>query len=335
MEQSITTAIAAAKTCLEEQSKSCPSLELKVTNLRNLCPSYEQFCLTYNPVCQVSYGADERSALMQDSSAVSILDAAYGSGSSASWLAEHIGELNTFSGSKNMDDEQVKDLARMIAAEYKDMKLSEIMLFFYRFKMGRFGKFYGKADPMVITCALKDFKIEIFKQKQEFINQEYEENEARIKQKREEERQLWYDCQEALIKSATSEEMRKIFQSIDYEGEYEEDGKTILVLNVYPEEYAFIEGRSMEVFSPVFRHFYPTVTLNYRMREHKPSKEDKEKEKLQKQISETLTSARRLIANEQGWDNDTVEMAKYGFKLKYKLTPEEYVAKFGESVSKE
>ena len=111
MEQTITTAIEAAKTCLKEQSKLCQSLEQKVTNLRNLCPSYEQFCLKYNPVCQVSYGADERMALMQDSSAVSILDAAYGPGSSASWLAEHIGELNTFSGSKNMDNGQVKNLA--------------------------------------------------------------------------------------------------------------------------------------------------------------------------------------------------------------------------------
>ena len=272
---------------------------------------------------------------MQDSSAVSILDAAYGSGSSASWLAEHLGELNTFSGSKNMDDEQVKNLARMIAAEYGDMRLSEIMLFFYRFKLGHFNRFYGRVDPFVITCALKEFKKDIYKKKQEYLNQDYEEEKARYTKKREDNRQRWYDCQDTLVKSATSEEMRKVFQNIVYEDLYEEENATILLLNVYPEEYAFIEGRCMSAFSPVFHRYYPNTTLNYRMRERKPSKEEQEKQKLQKQIEETLNSARRLIANEQGWDKDTIEKVKYGFKLKYKLTPEEYVAKFAESVSKE
>ena len=70
---------------------------------------------------------------------------------------------------QNMDDEQTKVLARMIAAEYKDMKLSVIMLFFYRFKCGHFGRFYGKVDPMVITCALKDFAEECEAKSKEYI----------------------------------------------------------------------------------------------------------------------------------------------------------------------
>ena len=267
---------------------------------------------------------------MQESSALSILDAAYGVGSSASWLAEHLGELNTFSGSKNMDDEQVKNLARMIAAEYSDMKISEMMLFFYKFKMGHFGKFWGKVDPIVITCALKDFKEEIFRKQQEYINLEYKEKEARIKQKREDDRQRWRDCQTALCQAAIGDEMRKVFQNIVYEDLYEND--TVLILHVLPEEYAMIEKRFIQVFSPVIRRFYPNVKLNYRMRKPEPPKVDKEKEKLQKQISETLNSARRLIANELGWDKDTIETAKYGFKLKYKLSPEEYVAKFNNSL---
>ena len=330
MEQTITTAIVAAKTCLKEQSESCLSLEQKAANFRRLCPSYEKFCVTYNPVRQINFGADERAALMQESSALSILDAAYGVGSSASWLAEHLGELNTFSGSKNMDDEQVKNLARMIAAEYGDMKLSEIMLFFYRFKLGHFGKFWGKVDPIVITCALKDFKEEIFRKQQEYINREYKEKEARIKQKREDDRQRWSDCQTALCQAAIDDEMRKVFQNIVYEDLYEND--TVLILQVLPEEYAMIEKRFIQVFSPVIRRFYPNVKLNYRMRKPEPPKVDKEKEKLQKQISETLNSARRLITNELGWDKDTIETAKYGFKLKYKLSPEEYVAKFNNSL---
>lgn len=270
---------------------------------------------------------DERKAIMQDSSPIEVLNSAYKPGCAASWLAEHIGELNTFSGSKNMDDGQTENLARLIAQEYGDMKISEMMLFFYKFKMGHFGKFWGKVDPIVITCALKDFKEEIFRKQQEYIKREYKEKEARIKQKREDDRQRWRDCQTALCQAAIGDEMRKVFQNIVYEDLYEND--TVLILQVLPEEYAMIEKHFIQVFSPVIRRFYPNIKLNYRMRKPEPPKVDKEKEKLQKQISETLNSARRLITNELGWDKDTIETAKYGFKLKYKLSPEDYVAKFG------
>lgn len=266
---------------------------------------------------------------MEDYSTLAMLDMALGDNTASRWLVTLLANLNKFSGSKNMDDGQTENLARLIAHEYRDMKYSVMLLFFYRFKCGYFGKFWGKVDPIVITCALKDFKEEIYRQQQEYINQEYKENEERIKQQREDEHKLWRDCQDALVKSATSEEMRKVFGNIVYEGVFEEDGKKYLLVNVFPEEYAFIESCCISVFSPVFHRFYSNTALKYRMREVHPSKEDQEKQKLQKQISETLNSARRLIANEQGWDKDTIETAKYGFKLKYKLSPEDYLVKFG------
>ena len=40
------------------------------------------------------------------------------------------------------------------------VKVSELLLFFYRFKAGHYGHFYGTVDPMVITCALRDFVAE-------------------------------------------------------------------------------------------------------------------------------------------------------------------------------
>jgi hypothetical protein len=52
---------------------------------------------------------------------------------------------------------QIKELALMIANEYWWMKVSELMLFFYRFKAGMYGKFYGAVDPMVITSSLIQF----------------------------------------------------------------------------------------------------------------------------------------------------------------------------------
>lgn len=31
------------------------------------------------------------------------------------------------------------------------------MLFFHRFKAGRYGRFYGSVDPLVITTAIREF----------------------------------------------------------------------------------------------------------------------------------------------------------------------------------
>ena len=45
----------------------------------------------------------------------------------------------------------------MIATEYYYLKVSELMLFFHRFKTGRYGRFYGSVDPLVITTSLRDF----------------------------------------------------------------------------------------------------------------------------------------------------------------------------------
>ena len=77
-----------------------------------------------------------------------------------------------------MDDGQTESLAYLLAQEYRDMKYSVMQLFFFRFKCGDFGKFYGKVDPMVITCALKDFVNKCDMKRQKFLNEEYEERSA-------------------------------------------------------------------------------------------------------------------------------------------------------------
>ena len=41
--------------------------------------------------------------------------------------------------------------------EFGYLKISELMLFFHWFKSGKFGRFYGSVDPLVITTSLRDF----------------------------------------------------------------------------------------------------------------------------------------------------------------------------------
>ena len=102
------------------------------------------------------FGSDERQSIMGDYSTLATLDMALGVNTASRWLVTLLGNLNMFIGAKNMDDSQTEWLARLLAQEYKDVKYSVIQLFFYKFKCGYFGKFYGMVDPMVITCALKE-----------------------------------------------------------------------------------------------------------------------------------------------------------------------------------
>jgi hypothetical protein len=59
-----------------------------------------------------------------------------------------------------LDDKQAEFLAEVIANEYYFLKASELLLFFYNFKTGKYGRFYGVVDPMRIMEALGEFKDE-------------------------------------------------------------------------------------------------------------------------------------------------------------------------------
>ncbi len=52
---------------------------------------------------------------------------------------------------------QIRSCAEMITAEYYYMKMTELMLFFYKFKCGEYGQFFGSVSPMTIMASLKQF----------------------------------------------------------------------------------------------------------------------------------------------------------------------------------
>lgn len=200
---------------------------------------------------------------MQDSSPIEVLDVAYKSGCAAAWLAEHIGELNTFSGSKNMDDAQVKNLARMLAAEYKDMKISQMMLFFYRFKRGDFGKFYGMVDPMVITCALKDFVSDCEAKRSRYLQEEYERKDNERREQLAGMRALWHRFRTALEGQAVDDVQRKLFASLT--PLFQNAVTKVLTLAVTREQHDKLEGEYFDLFKSVFTRFYPDYRLLYRL----------------------------------------------------------------------
>lgn len=119
--------------------------------------SDDDFMRKVTPDTQVHFAAKPESAIMGDYPTLRDIDSAYGKGFSVEWLIPQISNLALYTGAKNLNDRQQLELARVISVEYRHLKITEILMFFARFKAGRYGRFYGSVDPMVITCALRDF----------------------------------------------------------------------------------------------------------------------------------------------------------------------------------
>lgn len=75
------------------------------------------------------------------------------------WMMGQLRDLSEATSKKQLSERQQELTADMIIAEYGYLKLSEIMLFLYEFKCGRYGTFYGAVDPQLIMCKLQEFII--------------------------------------------------------------------------------------------------------------------------------------------------------------------------------
>lgn len=83
----------------------------------------------------------------------------YGDAVLMSWLDIQLSDLAMFAGvRKDEAGTMTERLAQVIADNYGHMKVSELMLFLQHFKSGRYGRFYGQFDPMVVTDALYGFQ---------------------------------------------------------------------------------------------------------------------------------------------------------------------------------
>lgn len=117
----------------------------------------DSFLQKVNPQTQAAFAVKQQQAVMGNYPTLTDICLAYGKTFSEQWLYPQIADLAMFTGAKNLTKEQMRGLASVIAVEYRYLKVTELLLFFHRFKTGRYGRFYGSVDPMVITCALREF----------------------------------------------------------------------------------------------------------------------------------------------------------------------------------
>jgi len=82
----------------------------------------------------------------------------YGEDNAVRWLKIQFDSLNDYAEQgKGITDSQLDELCNLILGEYYWMNLVEICNFISRFKLGKYGQFYGAIGPMKITCSLLEY----------------------------------------------------------------------------------------------------------------------------------------------------------------------------------
>lgn len=174
----------------------------------------EQFLERMNPSSQNFAAQYPVKAFFNETApTVTVLRHTYGANMPAMWMLPQIFDLCEFTGVRKMDEHQAINLANVIANEYGYLKVSELLLFFYRMKTGRYGVFFGAVDPMRIMEALKQFMNE--------RSLEYEKRENELKEREREERAKNAITPREYCRNHGYPEMDSILEIIDYERKLE------------------------------------------------------------------------------------------------------------------
>ncbi len=82
----------------------------------------------------------------------------YGEDNAVRWLKIQFDSLNDYAEQgKGITDTQLNELCNLVLGEYFWMNLAEICNFIAKFKLGKYGQFYGAIGPMKITRAMLDY----------------------------------------------------------------------------------------------------------------------------------------------------------------------------------
>lgn len=121
----------------------------------------EQFAALFSPQHQAQYCQRADRVFSGNAPTMTTLANAYGHDFAETWIECEVKELSEYTGCKDkITVRQTEDLAKIILSAYPYLMATELMLFFWRFKTGRYGRFYGAVDTMVVTTALRCFMTE-------------------------------------------------------------------------------------------------------------------------------------------------------------------------------
>lgn len=140
------------------QQVSLPASQKRTGQLMNKYGELNCFLTKFNPDIQCEICTKVDDCYFGDYPTFSDIRLAYGSESAVMWLIPQLYNLSEYCGCKEkLQGRQLEECASIIASEFHYLKVSEVMLFLYRFKTGQYGRFYGSVDPLVITTSLREF----------------------------------------------------------------------------------------------------------------------------------------------------------------------------------
>lgn len=137
--------------------QSSPALRLKTT-LESRYGNRESFLRLFNPNHQHELCNSEDDCFFGDYPSLFCLGVGYGDNAPVMWLIPQLYNLSEFCGCREkLQGAPLEECARLISMEFSFLKVSELMLFFHRFKAGLYGRFYGSIDPLLLMTALRSF----------------------------------------------------------------------------------------------------------------------------------------------------------------------------------
>ena len=120
--------------------------------------SRENFLQLFGVDQQVRHTRDAQRCIVGTAPTLAAVNESYGAGTAEAWLTFQVAELSEYCGARDkIQPAQLRQLASLLASEYYWLKVTEFELFFRRFKLGRYGSFYGTVDPLLITEHLRTF----------------------------------------------------------------------------------------------------------------------------------------------------------------------------------
>jgi hypothetical protein len=141
-----------------QQQSSNALLIKKTTTLINRYGDKNHFLAIFNPDLQAKACKFPDRCFFGDAPTLAEINITYGDTMATMWLIPQLYDLSEYCGCKDkLQGKPLEQCASVIAGEFFYLKVSELMLFFHRFKTGRYGRFYGAVDPLVITTSLRTF----------------------------------------------------------------------------------------------------------------------------------------------------------------------------------
>ena len=161
------------------QPTSWPALLQQTNLLSKEYGTLDEFLVRFNPSQQITVRADTELCFFGDYPTLASIKASYGSNAPAMWLVPQLKDLSEYCGCKEkLSGTPLEECACVIAAEFYYLKISELMLFFHRFKAAKYGRFYGAIDPLIIIQSLYEF----LKERNAAIDRAEREKEAQMRE---------------------------------------------------------------------------------------------------------------------------------------------------------